>query len=803
MKFLYFGDKHERPDVPENRTDDYHASVNAKTAEIKELAKKHQVRALLQPGDFLHKPKYSYEFLGDLVKRWSTVDIYDMLGDLMSGRVSAEDVAETLKNWTPILGAVGNHELYGEALKSYPKTSLAFLEKIGFMHFPTKEKPFIFTDEDGLTVAVTAMSYDIGMDSEDRINDYIIEEKAGDIHIHIVHGYLTNKDMGDMFPHTVLDAIAHKTKADLTISGHDHIGFPLTEVDGKYFINPGAPVRMKNDKKEMKRRPKVLLIEATKEKGLSVKSIYLKSAEKGEDVLSREKVEERDARNAQMEEIKSIVNKAQLTGGANIKEIIREIASNKNLDDSIKDKAIELVSDKMDVIQNATTKASPYKIERVVLENFKSHVYSDFELSAGLNVFVGESGAGKSSIMSAFDWVYENAGRNPRRFIHHGKDYAKVSLYLSNGYVISRVVDKKKSGKNGYEVYNPITAQVEEYNTKSLELIQELLGFTKLDIDTEKDIPLNFQRQGDGWFFIGGGFTPSMRAKVIGSVYQTHFVDAVLKDLEAETKKLNQLEKEKGNQLKETEERIAGFDHLEESKKNLAILEHKMAQVKLLKDKRQSLSQKYDELCHVENKIAIKEQELAQLDKIEEAVEKMKDLMTRSATRNMLLDKQIRLEKMREEAGVVKTNLKNLESVEKARGLLEMVEEKSRSRNQLKDQLLAYGKLETEGKSLKASIDRLEGLLKKLEGIEKADEKLRTLRLLVADRLRLAEKVHELDIIKQEGVRISAQYKEADKHLKDVANEYKKLLEKVGSCPVCRSTIDKNRIENILAVQVG
>lgn len=803
MKFLYFGDKHERPDVPENRTDDYHASVNAKTEEIKALGKKHQVKAFLQPGDFLHKPKNSYEFIGDLVKRWSTVDMFETLGEMMLGQLSVDEVAKKLESWTPILGAVGNHELFGESLKSYPKTTLSFLEKIGFMHFPTKEKPFIFTDEEGLTVAITATSYDIGMDDDSRLDDYIVEEKAGDIHIHIVHGFLTNKDMGDMFPHTVLDKIAKKTKADLTISGHDHIGFPLTEVDGKLFVNPGSPVRMKNDKKEMKRRPKVLLIEATKEKGLTVKSIYLKSAQLGEDVLSREKVEERDARNAQMEEIKSIVNKAQLSGGANIKDIIKDIADNKHIDEALRDEAIELVSEKMDAIQKTTTTSVDYTIEKVVLENFKSHVHSEFNLSKGLNVFIGESGAGKSSIMSAFDWVYENAGRNPRRLIHHGKDYAKVSLYLSNGYIISRVVEKKKSGKNGYEVYNPLTAQVEEYNTKSLELIQELLGFTKLDIDTDKDIPLNFQRQGDGWFFIGGGFTPSMRAKVIGSVYQTHFVDAVLKDLEAETKKLNQSEKEKSLQLKETESKMTQYEHLEDTKKNLAILEDKMATLKELKTKKELVDNKYNELCHIKDSIDKKEHEIAQLAKIEDALKRMDEIVAHSQKRNLLQERLNRLDKMKQEAHIAKSHLEKLSGVEKARQLLERTEEVKAKRNLLQTQFDTYAKMEQERVQLKEKVEKLEQVMEQVKDLEKAEGKLRELRLLATDRFRLAEKTAELVLIREEGKKAVVEDKRAEEALRSIATEYKKLLRQVGSCPVCRSKIDEKRIDEVLAVQVG
>lgn len=802
MNFIFFGDKHERPDVPENRTDDYHRSVNAKTEEIKQLAIKYKAKALLQPGDFLHKPKFSDQFLGEVVKRWSTVDVYKMKGDMMTGKLSVSEAAEQLNNWTPILGAVGNHELYGESLKSYPKTSLAFLENIGFMHFPTKENPYIFTGEDGLTVAVTATSYDIGMDSPNRLDDYIIEEKAADIHIHIVHGYLTNRDMGDMFPHTVLDKITKKTQADLTISGHDHIGFPLTEVDGKYFVNPGSPVRMKNDKKEMKRRPKVLLIEATKEKGLKIKTIYLKSAEQGEDVLSREKVEERNVRNAQMEEIKSIVTKAQVTSGSNITEIIKEIADNKNLDEDVKTEAIDAVSEKMDSIQKTTTKPTPYTIEKVVLENFKSHVHSEFELSAGLNVFIGESGAGKSALMSAFDWVYENSGRNPRRLIHHGKDYAKVTLYLSNGYIISRVVEKKKSGKNGYEIYNPALAQLEEHNTKSLELVQELLGFTKLDIDTDKDIPLNFQRQGDGWFFIGGGFTPSMRAKIIGAVYQTHYVDAVLKDLEADTKKLNVIEREKKTKLKETESKIESYEYVKAEKKKLSLIESKMAEIERLTAKKEILQSQYDELCHIEAQIKIKEHTVAELYQIEVAMDKMNDLMTKRIMRNRLSEQVSRLDRMMAEAAIAKNSLSNLEQVEQARDKMDALDKAIETRNELRGKLNDYQVKQAEYSDLERRIQHFDKTLKELSFIEEAEDKVKQLSVLVSNRLRLAERLHEMQRIQQEGKIAAHASREANEHLTNVAEEYKTLLKELGSCPVCRNKIDATRIDDILTSAV-
>lgn len=798
MKFLYFGDLHERPDSPKNRTDDYRKTQNAKIKEIQMLGRKHNVKAFLQPGDFLDAPKYNYDFLTDVVKRWSTVDIYELMSMLITGKVTTEEVASRLNDWTPIMGAVGNHELFGESLASYPKTSLAFLESIGFMHFPTREEPFVFTDEDGLTVAISATNYDIGMDEAERINDYIVEEKKGDIHIHIVHGYLTNRDLGEMFQHTVIDDIAKKTKADLTIAGHDHMGFPLTEVDGKLFVNPGAIPRLKNDKKELKRRPKVLLIEATKEAGLSVKNIYLKSAPKGEDVLSRVEIENKNNLNAKMEEIKSIVTKANVKSGSNIKEVIASIADNDEIDEKIKESSIERVSEKMDSITHATKSFTPYKVTKLVLENFQSHVLTELPVSEGLNVFVGTSGAGKSAIMRALSWVYENEGRNPRRFIHRGTDFAKVSLYLSNGFIISRVVQKKASGKNGYEVFNPVTGLVEEYNTKSLPLIQDLLGFTKLDIDTDKSIPLNFQRQGEGWFFIGDGFTPSTRAKLIGAVYQTHFVDAVIKDLDSDTKRLNVLKKEKESGIQEIEKKMTQYEHIEKTKDKIKLLETKMAQLEQLQLKRALLKEKHDMLCHLEDEINQKETVVAQLAFVDKAYVKLATLQKKVNERNSLADKQNRLLDMRKDAEAVKVQLAKLSNLDEALEKMEKVMILRAEREKEMSQLNAHLEKQAEQERLADEIQKLEKTCQNLSFSEIVEEKLNQLNRVVDARNTLAKKVKELEDIRESGQKLAKEFDKAEESTKQLMKKYEVALNKIGTCPVCKSTVDENKINHIL-----
>lgn len=796
MKFVYFGDMHERPDKPLNRTDDYEKAIDLKREEIIKIGKKEKIKAFLQPGDFLHKPKFSPDFLTKLVAKWSMVDMNEALADYMVSR-DVETLNKKFENWTPIIGAVGNHELIGESLKSYPKTSLAFLEKVGFMHLASKDKPIIF-EEDGFTVAITATSYDIGMDKPERIDDYIVDKKLGDIHIHIVHGFLTNKDMGNMFPHTVLDKIAKKTKADLTISGHDHIGFPLTEVDGKYFCNPGAIPRMKNDKKEMRRKPKVLVIEATKEKGLKVKTVYLKSAAEGKDVLSREAIENKHNLKNKMEEIKSIVNKTNIKKSDTIKEVIREIATNTNIDKDIQEKALKLVSEKMNAITTVRSKINPYKITKIVLENFQSHIHTVINLSDGLNVFVGKSGAGKSAIIRAVDFVFENAGRNARRYIHHGKDFAKVSIYLDNGIIISRVVEAKQSGKNGYEIFNPQTGTVDEYNTKSLDVVQELLGFTKLDIDIDKPIPLNFLKQGEGWFYIGDGYTPSSRAKIIGTVYQTHFIDAVIKDLESKSDKTKVLKRDRDEKLKNINESLEQFKNLEKDKKELEQLKHKIAQLKALEDKKLLLKQKMAMLNHIKTQMKMKEQVLLSLRNLDKAVTLYNQLMTVRDKQLQLMAKIQKGKNLLNRIHKKERQIEDLKKVDTAIQEFELLQELNNKRVSIHEDLMRYQEISKKEKVLNERIQINVHKLEKLMKIEDVREKYEHLLEIINKKEWLAEKLRERAILLKKGLYLNKEQKKLEEKCLQQMKAYEQMLSSLGNCPVCHSQLDKERITTII-----
>ncbi|WP_144537257.1 metallophosphoesterase [Bacillus thuringiensis] len=801
LRFLYFGDMHERPSTPSNRIDSYHQSISEKREEIKGLGIKYKVDAFLQPGDFLNSHTYQNDFLLDVVSKWSMVDTFDLIKQYSLGQLSNEEFQTKLTDSKPIpmIGAIGNHELIGDSLNSYKKTSLRFLEQIGFMQLATKEKPIIFEMENGKTVAITATHYHHGIDKKENLSDYIIEEKLGDYHIHIVHGYLTNKDMGNLFRHTLVDEIFPHTKADLTITGHDHIGFPLTEVDGKYFVNPGAIPRMKSDLKEMKRKPKVLLIEIDDEKGLKVKTIYLKSAKKAEEVLDRTKIMQKKEQQGKMEEIKSIVNKANIGKATNITEVIQVISENEKFSNVIKDEVIERVTSKMKSLMKTNVVADSYYITKMVLENFQSHENTVLEFSEGLNLFTGESGQGKSAVLRGFAFIFENFGRNPRRFIKKGTDFARVTIYLSNGYVISRVIEKSKSGKNGYEIYNPKDGSVESTNTKGLSLVQDILGFNKLNIDTGKDIPINFMKQGTSWFFVGDGYTSSERAKIVGSIYGTHYADAVIKDLEGDLKKYNAQIKATDKEKNTIQENIDSFSYLPQMHTQITELEQLNIEVTELMARKEKITTLLKEQESIENDIRELNDVIKDLSDIEDLhteIYQVKDLIQKRNDIQKLYRSLTTIIADGKESKHVAEQLMNLSN---AQSLLDEISKLVKDKTTYEELLLKSTQLTDTKNRLEKEINVSSEIIEETNSLIDAENMLNELKVLISKKESVESLMYKLTSIEEEENKQTHKIELVISENEKLVNQYKVLLTEIGKCPVCHGTIDNaviNRITN-------
>lgn len=799
MKFVYIGDPHERPSTPKSRTDNYFETYQEKVDEIKRLVQTHDAKAILQPGDFLDAPKYDNAFLMEIIERWSTVPAYELLSQLKKGEVNSAQVAKELEKSIPMIGAIGNHELFGDSIQSYPKTSLAFLERMGFMILPTKEKPFIFTEDDGTTIAITSGHYHSKMDTDAYLDDYIVEKKAADFHIHMVHGYLTNRDMGKLFKHTTLDKIAHATQADLTIAGHDHIGFPLTEVDGKWFVNPGSMTRTKNDLKEISRQPKALVIEVTKKNGVQVQEVPLASAKKGHTVLSREAIEEKEAKSLQMEEIKSVVNQAQVKQGTSIASIIKNIGEVKNVNEDVVNEVVELVTEKMEVMKPSQhEKVEPYTIKKLTLENFQSHGHTVMELSEGLNVIVGESSHGKSSIYRALNWLYDNAGANPRTYIKKGETYAKVTVELTNGYHISRVVESKRSGKNGYEFYDPDTKEVVQTNTKGADKVRKLLGFHKVPLDGGKELDINFMGQGESWFFIGKHVTSSERAKIIGSIFGTHYTDAVLKDMEGTLKKTSTQLKGHKQQHDELMDEISTFDYLQDVEKRLKSAETHYRSIQELSAKKeniQRLIQKREIIVKEEKSWSEKLDSVKQIDLARLQFAQIQSTIQQHDQMKRLVMVLNRNKAEEEKWERIERSVKNVDTWRE--NLAEVVN-KARQKETLQEQLKCHQTLDKRQRQLIQGINQAIGMIKQTEQLKQAGKAIQAVKNK-QERLIIQKEKQTVIQGLTERIQLGRAFLVGkDEELNDALDQYEEELIHAGTCPTCFSNIDTLLVKQVV-----
>lgn len=836
MRFLYFGDRHCSPNKPENRLDDYQETCKMKDEEILYLGHKYNVSAFLQPGDFWNEIDVNgkNDFINSIMNRWGIINYNELILSLKNNKTIDKDLLDKINNYIPIVGIAGNHDLIGNSLDTLPKTTTGYLGSTGQMNLVTKDNPMYFTTEDGLIVAITGSHYHLNMDNPEYIDDYIVSEKLGDVHIHIVHGMLSEKDMG-IIKHTTIDQIKD-TKADITLCGHNHIGFGIIKTNNKFFVNIGSVTRNSNDIKEINRMPKVALIDISKN-GIKIDEIYLKTAKKGLEVLDvTEKEISKQKKNKIIEYKKDINALKESKKSMDFIEFLNKAALKKAIPEDIKNEIVDRLTEKEIKNIQENKKATDSYITKVILENFQSHDYSEFNFENGLNVLVGESRQGKSAILRSLYWVYENkpSGKN---FIKRGKDYCKVTIYLSDNTIVSRYIEHKKNGKNLYEIFYS-DGRIESGNTKLLPEVQKALGYNDFKIDSKLSIPINFYKQGDSWYLIGDKLSSTDKARVIGALNGTNLADDILRDLNVENSKIitlnNISEKNKEkykNQLKDLEY----LNDLDIILKKNEILLNKYNELKEQKNKIEKLINIYNE---TKQKIHLNSLVLDKLKNIDDNVLKISLLKQLNMSYSMINKEKNRhdiLFKNNQNCEFIISKLENLDIyLEK----LNKLKQKNEIYNKLNKLNLNY--LEDKNK-----IEKIECILSKLKNLndiscflEKLKEKKEIYIKIFNEHnkyeLLLKKETNTRNLLSKlkslEDVRflikkynnLIIEYDELNKSFKNYQNidnkysssvneltqmnikynyqkkEYAKILKNTNICPICKRNIDEHIIDEIV-----
>lgn len=317
MKLLYLTDTHIRGTSPKNRLDDYCETLKEKLKEISNIVKEEKVDFVLHGGDLFDRPDVSVSIVSEFAQ------IFQSFG-------------------VPIYIISGNHDIFGHNPDTLDRTMLGLLCNLGIMHLVNYKK--IILEKDNLRVQLTGSPYIYSMDELSNRDNYKVTEvdESCKYAIHMTHGFLIDKPFMKEVSYTLIEDIKD-TKADITLGGHYHFGFKTVELDNKYFVNPGALIRISNSKIEMKRRPKVDIISLGED--IHIEERYLKSAKPGEEVLDRSEMERHQFKGIKMAEFKESIEASANYKSLDIFDLLLRISKSENISEEVKSEALKRVEE--------------------------------------------------------------------------------------------------------------------------------------------------------------------------------------------------------------------------------------------------------------------------------------------------------------------------------------------------------------------------------------------------------------------------------------------------------------------------
>ena len=317
MKLLYLTDTHIRGTSPKNRLDDYCETLKEKLKEISNIVKEEKIDFVLHGGDLFDRPDVSVSIVSEFAQ------IFQSFG-------------------VPIYIISGNHDIFGHNPDTLDRTMLGLLCNLGIMHLVNYKK--IILEKDNLRVQLTGSPYIYSMDELSNRDNYKVKEvdESCKYAIHMTHGFLIDKPFMKEVSHTLIEDIKD-TKADITLGGHYHFGFKTVELDNKYFVNPGALMRISNSKIEMKRRPKVDIISLDED--IHIEERYLKSAKPGEEVLDRSEMERHQFKGIKIAEFKESIEASANYKSLDIFDLLLRISKSENISEDVKSEALKRVEE--------------------------------------------------------------------------------------------------------------------------------------------------------------------------------------------------------------------------------------------------------------------------------------------------------------------------------------------------------------------------------------------------------------------------------------------------------------------------
>ena len=545
MKILHITDSHATIKAPESRVDTYYVTFLKKLYELKYVIKKEHINLIIHTGDLFHSSKVSDRFTGQ--------------------------IAEIIKSFgIPMYVVPGNHDILGYSVDTLNQTKLGLLFKAGVVKELDRDHPIqLSSKKEGITINISGQEYYKDIDTgitADYLMQRSINEPEADLNILAIHGYLCDKPQNPNIPHTLCQNIS--TDADIILSGHFHESFTYKCQDFSAF-NPGSMMRVERNTYNKSHKPMygILTINGANNGDIEYDySMYeFKVAKPSDEVFDYNLALEKKTALVSLENFKDSISDTNFNDviDVGIENTIESIVNNLNdLNETEKTDLINKVlatytdaynnleSEENNIIQQGFIESNSTKtIKKVIIQNFQSHEYTEIEFKDGLNVIIGNSNSGKTSILRAIHWCIDNYPLGSD-FIMTGKDKCSVGILFSDGTSIKRTRTRNDAGS--YDVIGitpdgqPYTQQYRGFANDLPIEISDIHQMPKINLTKDISTHLNIMDQLDGPFLITE--SPANKASIIGRLTGTQYIDEAVKTANKRVAGLNKKIKD-GTQL--------------------------------------------------------------------------------------------------------------------------------------------------------------------------------------------------------------------------------------------------------------
>jgi len=211
-------------------------------------------------------------------------------------------------------------------------------------------------------------------------------------------------------------------------------------------------------------------------------------------------------------------------------------------------------------------------IKQIELKNFQSHKNTLIDFSNGINVLCGESDNGKSAVIRAIRWVYENRPLGSDKLNSYWNEKFKepmsVKITFDNDKWVERI---RSSTVNGYNYFDgEKVVNLEAVGSDVPRVISDFMNMSNV----------NFQFQFDSPYLLG--MTSSEATKYLNEIIHLDSIDKIQSLAASDKKTITSMKKQIANDLESYSKKIKDLSWLDEAndiQKRIEVYDSKLNEI--------------------------------------------------------------------------------------------------------------------------------------------------------------------------------------------------------------------------------